>query len=284
MKATIKEVTESIVTLEYRDFSEANWILNNCESIFSRLASKWETGEANQNHHWLDGYNRECNNRNTFHWACTTQANKYLGMNRLPSDLNCNWERWLERDEQRIFRKFAIKAGSSLLDVLKRRMQAEVDRIYKHEVIKSSYVLCRIIEYPKSKVRKILALEHYDPSLLTLLYGATQGGLEIKDPVNGWKAMPSGKSSYIINGRWLEYIDGSMRATLHRVKSNESQVRRYSLQCFLLLDTDRIDVDKNTCTSMKQALEKIRSHYKNTFIDYRPTERWGREGSKEQGG
>lgn len=272
MKTIIRQATNNAMTVVYNDFNEADWIMQNCESVFSRLAAKWKNGEVNW--HWLDGYNRERYDRNTFHWACTTVENRCQGENRLPRDLICNWERWLKKDEQAVFRQFAIKAGSSLLDVLEQKIQTEIDGRYRLEIFKRSYVLCRIIEYPKNTEHGLLALEHYDPSLLTLLYGATETGLEIKDQLNGWKTMPHERISYIINGRWLEYINKSMKATLHRVQSNKSEKRRYSLQCFLLVDADRIRTDGISDTEMLLALEKIGSHYKHTFLEYSPNERW----------
>lgn len=272
MKTTIKEATDNTITVEYNDFNEAEWILQNCKTIFTRLAAKWENGEDNL--HWLDGYNQERNDRNTFHWACTTDPNRCLGENRLPRDLICNWERWLEKDEKAVFRRFAVKAGSSLLDVMKHKIQTRINGKYGLEILKRSYVLCRIIEYPKSKEQGLLALEHYDPSLLTLLYGATEDGLEIKDQLDRWTAMSQKRFSYIINGRWLEYMNESTEAALHRVQINKSDKRRYSLQCFLLLDADRIKMDEGSDENMLQAIKKIRSHYKNTFVDYTPAERW----------
>jgi isopenicillin N synthase-like dioxygenase len=272
MKTIIRQATDNTMSIVYSDFKEAEWIMKNCESIFSRLSRKWEDGEMNW--HWLDGYNRERNDRNTFHWTCTTDANRCLGENKLPSDLICNWERWLEEDEQAVFRHFAIKAGSSLLDVLEGKIQTRMDGRYRLEVFRRSYVLCRIIEYPTSKQCELLALEHYDPSLLTLLYGGTEAGLEVKDQTNGWKAMPHGGNSYIINGRWLEYINRCAKAALHRVQNNRSEKRRYSLQCFLLVDTDRISMNEISDTELILAHEKIKSHYKHTFVEYSPTDRW----------
>lgn len=272
MKEIIKQATKSTMTVEYHDFNEAEWIMQNSEFIFGRLAAKWENGENNL--HWLDGYNQELNNRNTFHWACTTDANRCLGENRLPRDLICNWERWLEKDEQAVFRQFADKAGSSLLNVLNRKIQAGLDERYRHEIFKRSYVLCRLIEYPKSKERGLLALEHYDPSLLTLLYGATEAGLEIRDQLDRWRAMSHEKSSYIINGRWLEYINGRSKAALHRVQSRQLEKRRYSLQCFLLLDANRMGMNEVSDEGMRLAIKKIASHYKHTFVEYTPTDRW----------
>lgn len=272
LKAKITRQDEYAIGVQFSDFTEAEWILQNSEEVFSRLSSKWENDCIDR--HWLDGYNKEKDNRNTFHWTCVTSANKMSGCNKLPRDMICDWERWLEVGEQEVFRRYAERAGSFLISVFKNKAHSGRAEPYVDEFARNSYVLCRLIEYPKSRGTGLLALEHYDPSLLTLLYGASEGGLEIEDKETTWQSLPHGEDSYVVYGRWLEYIDGHLKATLHRVQNIESQGHRYSLQCFLLVDVDRLWNIQKDDIYISVALKKIRLHYVNTLLKYKPNERW----------
>ena len=270
-----KKQTSIEVSLEA--FPEAEYILNNCDILFREIENKYS--KTDRQNHWLDGYKNEENGRSTFHWAYPLSRNKLEDVNSLPIDMPANWERWIGEQERDRFRNFAEKSGAILLQILEDISYSSLIARHLSLIQRHSYVLCRMIRYPiessMSKQINLLAPEHYDPSILTLLYGASQSGLELQSTFQQWDKAPQGnKSSVVIYGRWLEYIDQEIKATLHRVIKNNSKTHRFSLQCFLLVDVNRLSQETVLDKKFTNALEKISLSYQNTFISYNPEIRW----------
>jgi isopenicillin N synthase-like dioxygenase len=100
--------------------------------------------------------------------------------------------------------------------------------------------LLRILHYPPlsgdEPLGAVRAAEHGDINLLTLLVGATQTGLQVKDSDGLWHDVPCDIDSIAVNiGDMLEICtQGYYRSTKHRVinpvKSNDS---RLSMPLFL---------------------------------------------------
>ena len=270
-----KKQTSIEVSLEA--FPEAEYILNNCDILFREIENKYS--KTDRQNHWLDGYKNEESGRSTFHWAYPLSRNKSEDVNSLPIDMPTNWERWIGKQERDRFRNFAEKSGAILLQILEEISYSSLISRHLSLIQRHSYVLCRMIRYPiessMSKQIDLLAPEHYDPSILTLLYGASQSGLELQSSFQQWdKAPEDNKSSVVIYGRWLEYIDQQIKATLHRVIKNNSKTHRFSLQCFLLIDVNRLSPETVSDKKFANALEKISLSYQNTFISYDPEIRW----------
>lgn len=270
-----KRQTSLEVSLEA--FPEAEYILNNCGVLFTDLENKYV--KTDRQNHWLDGYKNEENGRSTFHWAYPICTNKAEDVNNLPIDMPTYWERWIGEQDRDIFINFAKKSGAILMQILEEISYSSIIARHLTLIQRHSYVLCRMIKYPieksMSKQIDLLAPEHYDPSILTLLYGASQSGLELQSSFQQWdKAPEDNKSSVVIYGRWLEYIDQQIKATLHRVIKNNSKTHRFSLQCFLLIDVNRLSQETVSDKKFTNALEKISHSYQNTFISYDPKIRW----------
>ena len=259
------------------DFEEAEYILKNSSNIFKRLEEDEKREDTNK--HWLDGYNKEINGRSTFHWATPIVNIEDEEPGRLPRDMPSRWEEYINKREVCTLKSYANKSGELLITKLDHILNNNKARKYIHYTRKYAYTLCRLIRYSTSSTEKgkdrLLAPEHYDPSLLTLLYGSNQSGLELMDNTNKWVSVPHEKqTSIIIYGRWLEYYDDRFKATLHRVNQNKEETSRYSLQTFLLIDGDRLVQNEKIDKDYSASIAKIRLSYKNTFIKYDPKQRW----------
>ena len=83
--------------------------------------------------------------------------------------------------------------------------------------------LLRILHYPPltgdEPDNAVRAAEHGDINLITLLVGATDKGLEVRNSEGQWVAVPSDMESIVVNiGDMLETCtNGFYRSTLHRV-------------------------------------------------------------------
>jgi isopenicillin N synthase-like dioxygenase len=100
--------------------------------------------------------------------------------------------------------------------------------------------MLRILHYPaldgKEPAGAIRAAEHGDIDLLTLLVGATDAGLQVKDADNQWHNVPTDKHSIAVNiGDMLEMCtEGYFCSTLHRViNPKETNEARLSMPLFL---------------------------------------------------
>ena len=98
--------------------------------------------------------------------------------------------------------------------------------------------LLRLIHYPPSDNENMFrAREHEDINLITLLIGADEPGLEVKDKSGNWLPVSSSFNEIVCNiGDMMQLItDGKLKSTPHRVvKYNLNEKRsRYSIPFFL---------------------------------------------------
>jgi isopenicillin N synthase-like dioxygenase len=98
--------------------------------------------------------------------------------------------------------------------------------------------LLRMIHYPPSDNSNIYrAREHADINLITLLIGAEEKGLEIKNKDNTWIKIAADKNDIVCNiGDMLQLVtEGKLKSTPHRVvKYNDEEAKsRYSIPFFL---------------------------------------------------
>jgi isopenicillin N synthase-like dioxygenase len=98
--------------------------------------------------------------------------------------------------------------------------------------------LLRLIHYPPSNNENIYrAREHADINLITLLIGANEPGLEVKDKLGNWIPVSSSYEDIVCNiGDMMQLItDKKLKSTPHRVikyKTDEMK-SRYSIPFFM---------------------------------------------------
>ena len=129
------------------------------------------------------------------------------------------------------------RIGFKLLSVI--AMSLKLDSHFFDSWIDKGNSLLRSIHYPPvaSTNNQFRARAHEDINLITLLIGAEEGGLEIKNNNNEWiKVSPSSKAIVCNIGDMMQRItDGRLKSTTHRVINydlNNSQ-SRYSIPFFL---------------------------------------------------
>jgi isopenicillin N synthase-like dioxygenase len=98
--------------------------------------------------------------------------------------------------------------------------------------------LLRMIHYPPSDNSNIYrAREHADINLITLLIGAEEKGLEVKNKDNTWIKISADKNDIVCNiGDMLQLVtEGKLKSTPHRVVKYEDEEAksRYSIPFFL---------------------------------------------------
>lgn len=98
--------------------------------------------------------------------------------------------------------------------------------------------LLRLIHYPPSKDNNMYrAREHADINLITLLIGANEPGLEVKDKSGKWIPVSSSYEDIVCNiGDMMQLItDKKLKSTPHRVVKykNDEIKSRYSIPFFL---------------------------------------------------
>lgn len=97
--------------------------------------------------------------------------------------------------------------------------------------------LLRVIHYPPMKnVTNVLwAEEHTDIDFLTILPKATSDGLEVLHKNGHWIRVKVPEDSFIINaGDMLQNLsNGYFRSSVHRVRSTNPQVERFSMVFFI---------------------------------------------------
>ena len=105
--------------------------------------------------------------------------------------------------------------------------------------------LLRLIHYPPSNNENIYrAREHADINLITLLIGANEPGLEVKDKSGSWIPVSSSYDDIVCNiGDMMQLItDKKLKSTPHRVikyKTDEMK-SRYSIPFFMHPSPDTI--------------------------------------------
>ena len=105
--------------------------------------------------------------------------------------------------------------------------------------------LLRLIHYPPSNNENIYrAREHADINLITLLIGANEPGLEVKDKSGEWIPVSSSYEDIVCNiGDMMQLItDKKLKSTPHRVvKYKTDEIKsRYSIPFFLHPSPDTI--------------------------------------------
>ena len=124
-------------------------------------------------------------------------------------------------------------------------------REFLPERIAGGESILRLIHYPPladdAPVRAVRAAAHADINFLTLLVGATAGGLEVRDHAGGWVPVVAGHDEIIVDsGDMLQNLTGGLfRSTVHRVVnpppgSPGARERRLSMPFFV---HPRRDVD-----------------------------------------
>lgn len=105
--------------------------------------------------------------------------------------------------------------------------------------------LLRLIHYPPSNNKNLFrAREHADINLITLLIGANEPGLEVKDKSGEWIPVSSSYEDIVCNiGDMMQLItDKKLKSTPHRVvKYKTDEIKsRYSIPFFLHPSPDTI--------------------------------------------
>jgi isopenicillin N synthase-like dioxygenase len=118
------------------------------------------------------------------------------------------------------------------------------ENFFHKQTIKGNSLL-RLIHYPPSKDKNMhRAREHADINLITLLIGANEPGLEVKDKSNNWIPVSSSFEDIVCNiGDMMQLItEKRLKSTPHRVVKYESDEikSRYSIPFFLHPSPDTI--------------------------------------------
>tara|TARA_B100001093_G_scaffold27682_1_gene24245 strand:+ start:52 stop:948 length:897 start_codon:yes stop_codon:yes gene_type:complete len=113
-----------------------------------------------------------------------------------------------------------------------------LDNNYFDSWVNKGNSLLRMIHYPPSNNSNIFrAREHSDINLITLLIGANEKGLEIKDKNNTWIEVEADQDDIVCNiGDMLQLItDGRLKSTPHRVIKylKDKPKSRFSIPFFL---------------------------------------------------
>ena len=133
--------------------------------------------------------------------------------------------------------------GSKLLSSISLTLGLDVD-FFKKSTIKGNSLL-RLIHYPPSNNENIYrAREHADINLITLLIGANEPGLEVKDKSGNWIPVSSSYEDIVCNiGDMMQLItEKKLKSTPHRVikyKTDEMK-SRYSIPFFMHPSPDTI--------------------------------------------
>ena len=133
--------------------------------------------------------------------------------------------------------------GSKLLTSISLTLGLPFD--YFKESTEKGNSLLRLIHYPPSNNENIYrAREHADINLITLLIGANEPGLEVKDKSNNWIPVSSSYDDIVCNiGDMMQLItDQKLRSTPHRVVKykTEEPKSRYSIPFFMHPSPDTI--------------------------------------------
>ena len=137
-----------------------------------------------------------------------------------------------------LYRSFE-KSGGALLRAI--ALHLELDENYFDDKIENGHSILRSIHYPpithepKSAIR---AEQHEDINLITLLVGASAGGLQLLNAENEWLDIVPGEDEIVINvGDMLQRLTNNyLKSTTHRVVNppkSEWHKPRLSIPFFL---------------------------------------------------
>ncbi len=144
-----------------------------------------------------------------------------------------------------LYRAFE-KTGISLLRAISIYLNLGED-YFDNEVIKGNSIL-RTIYYPpitRPPASAIRAEQHEDINLITLLVGASAGGLQLLDKENEWRTITPEEDEIVINvGDMLQRLTNNyLKSTTHRVVNppkEEWHMPRLSIPFFL---APKVDMD-----------------------------------------
>ena len=113
-----------------------------------------------------------------------------------------------------------------------------LNKDYFYPWVNKGNSLLRMIHYPPTNNTNIYrAREHADINLITLLIGAQEKGLEVKNKDNTWIKITADKNDIVCNiGDMLQLVtEGKLKSTPHRVVKykDEEAKSRYSIPFFL---------------------------------------------------
>ena len=133
--------------------------------------------------------------------------------------------------------------GSQLLSSISLTLGLDAD--FFNASTRKGNSLLRLIHYPPSNNENIYrAREHADINLITLLIGANEPGLEVKDKSGNWIPVSSSYDDIVCNiGDMMQLItDKRLKSTPHRViKYKTDEVKsRYSIPFFMHPSPDTI--------------------------------------------
>jgi isopenicillin N synthase-like dioxygenase len=137
-----------------------------------------------------------------------------------------------------LYRAFEV-AGGQLLEAI--AVFLELDKDYFRDKIKDGNSILRAIHYPpitSEPASAIRAEQHEDINLITLLVGASAGGLQLLTAQNQWKPILPEADEIVINvGDMLQRLTNNyLKSTTHRVVNpprEEWHLPRLSIPFFL---------------------------------------------------
>ena len=133
--------------------------------------------------------------------------------------------------------------GSKLLSSISLTLDLPIN--FFDESTKKGNSLLRLIHYPPSNNQNMFrAREHADINLITLLIGANEPGLEVKDKSGAWIPVSSSYEDIVCNiGDMMQLItDNRLKSTPHRVvKYKTDEIKsRYSIPFFMHPSPDTV--------------------------------------------
>lgn len=139
---------------------------------------------------------------------------------------------------KQLYRAFE-QAGNHLLEAIARHLN--LDKDYFRNKIKDGNSILRAIHYPpitQEPASAIRAEQHEDINLITLLVGASAGGLELLNSEGKWVAVVPEADEFVINvGDMLQRLTNNyLKSTTHRVVNppkEEWHLPRLSIPFFL---------------------------------------------------
>ena len=106
-----------------------------------------------------------------------------------------------------------------------------LDKDFFNPWVNKGNSLLRMIHYPPSDNSNIYrAREHADINLITLLIGAEEKGLEVKNKDNTWIKISADKNDIVCNiGDMLQLVtEGKLKSTPHRVVKYKDEKRSHA--------------------------------------------------------
>lgn len=172
-----------------------------------------------------------------FQYGQTVPANHPL-KSEYPDNVSVNEVKGFNETLLKAYRGFE-RSGKLLLQAI--ALYLDLDENYFNDFVEEGNSIVRAIHYPpiteepKSAIR---AEQHEDINLITLLVGASAGGLEILTKQNEWVAVTSLPDQIVVNvGDMLQRLtNNKLKSTTHRVVNPPRELwhtSRFSIPFFL---------------------------------------------------